>query len=47
MDAISAAHQHPAIAAIWERMGPIADFPGMKDLPESGRPFPGFEVIED
>src|SRR4029453_6220986 len=45
LEAVSAAHQHPAIAKIWERMGPIADFPSMKDLPEAGQPFPGFYVM--
>ena len=40
-----AAHQHPAIAQLWEAMAPVADFPAMKDLPEAQRPFPNFEIL--
>jgi hypothetical protein len=45
MDAIRAAHEHPAIADIWEKMTLIADFPPLTSLPEANRPFPGFEII--
>ncbi|MES2279761.1 MAG: hypothetical protein V4592_27260 [Bacteroidota bacterium] len=44
-NAISAAHQHPAISAIWEKMILIAEFPPLGGLPEVQRPFPGFEII--
>jgi quinol monooxygenase YgiN len=43
--AVDAAHQHPAIQNIWEKMTPIADFTPMKDLPEANRPFPGFSIV--
>jgi hypothetical protein len=45
MEAIRAAHEHPAIADIWEKMTLIADFPPLNSLPEANRPFPGFEII--
>ena len=45
MDTVNAAHQHPAIADIWEKMTLIADFVPMSSLPESAKPFPGFEII--
>jgi quinol monooxygenase YgiN len=44
MDAINAAHQHPAVTDIWEKMTMIADFLPMSALPEANRPFPGFEM---
>lgn len=43
--AISAAHQHPAIADIWEKMTPIAEFVPMSSLPEGQRPFAGFKIL--
>jgi hypothetical protein len=45
VDAINAAHQHPAIADIWEKMTLIADFHPMTALPEGKKPFPGFELL--
>jgi hypothetical protein len=44
-EAVEMAHRHPAIGQLWGKMGPIASFPPMKDLPEANKPFPGFEVI--
>ena len=44
MNAISAAHQHPAVSDIWEKMTLIADFVPMSNLSEAQRPFPGFEI---
>ena len=44
-NAINAAHQHPAMVDIWEKMAIVADFPPMSALPEANRPFPGFEII--
>ncbi|QKJ31192.1 hypothetical protein HQ865_15985 [Mucilaginibacter mali] len=43
--AISAAHQHPAISAIWEKMILIGEFPPISTLAETQRPFPGFAMI--
>lgn len=40
-----AAHQHPAIRAIWGKMTGICSFPAMKDLPEALHSFPNFNVI--
>jgi len=45
VEAIDAAHQHPAIADIWEKMTIVADFNPMNTLPESKKPFPGFEMV--
>lgn len=47
LKAINAAHQHPAIADIWEKMIMIADFVPMASLTEGQRPFPGFEIINN
>lgn len=44
-NAINAAHQHPAIANIWEKMSPIADFVPMNTLLEGQRPFAGFKIL--
>jgi quinol monooxygenase YgiN len=45
VNAIDAAHQHPAVADIWEKMTLIADFIAMKALPEAKKPFSGFEIL--
>ena len=45
LNAIKAAHQHPAIADIWEKMTLIADFVPMNSLTESQKPFPGFAIL--
>ena len=45
-EAKTAAHHHPAIREIWNKMMPICDFPAMKDLPEAAKSFPGFELVE-
>lgn len=39
------AHQHPEIAAIWEKMGEIADLPALDTLDEVSNRFPHFEPI--
>jgi hypothetical protein len=44
-NAISAAHEHPAIQHFWEKMILIAEFPPMGALAETQRPFPGFEIL--
>ncbi|MDB5231346.1 MAG: hypothetical protein JWN76_2151 [Chitinophagaceae bacterium] len=45
-NAVNAAHQHPAICDIWEKMTLIADFLPMNTLPEGNRPFVDFEMIK-
>ena len=45
-DAVNAAHRHPAISAIWEKMTLIADFLPMNSLPESNEPFVSFEIAK-
>lgn len=45
-DAVSAAHQHPAISDIWEKMAQIADFLPMNSLPEGNESFVDFEIIK-
>lgn len=44
-NAAKAAHQHPAVNDIWEKMTMIADFVPMTTLQEGQHPFPGFEII--
>ncbi|HLP55024.1 MAG TPA: hypothetical protein VK151_08340 [Fluviicola sp.] len=44
-NAIRAAHEHPAIADIWEKMTLIASFNPMSALPEGQKPFPGFTML--
>lgn len=45
-NAISAAHQHPAVSDIWEKMALVADFLPMNTLPEGNGPFVDFEMIK-
>ena len=44
--AVGAAHQHPAIADIWEKMALVADFLPLNSIPESQQPFMSFEIVE-
>jgi quinol monooxygenase YgiN len=44
-DSAGQAHQHPAIAEIWEAMGAIADLPALSSLEEAEKPFPHFEPV--
>lgn len=44
-EALRAAHQHPAVAGLWDKMGLLADFLPISSLPESANPFTGFEII--
>ena len=46
MDAISAAHQHPAISDIWEKMTLVADFLPINQLPECRGPFADFKILK-
>lgn len=45
INAVNAAHQHPAIIDLWEKMTLIADFVPMNTLKEGAKPFPGFQII--
>jgi hypothetical protein len=45
-NAVNAAHQHPAISEIWEKMTLVADFLPMNSLPEGNAPFVSFEMIK-
>lgn len=45
-NAVSAAHQHPAVSDIWEKMILVADFLPMNTLPECNGPFVDFEMIK-
>ena len=44
-EAKRAGHEHPAVAAIWEKMYALCSFAKMNDLPEADREFPNFELI--
>lgn len=46
MDAVNAAHQHPAISDIWEKMTLIADFFPIKELKECNGPFADFKILK-
>ncbi|HEY5919272.1 MAG TPA: hypothetical protein VIU13_17760 [Chryseolinea sp.] len=45
LNAIHAAHQHPAVSDIWEKMTLIADFIPMSVLAEGQKPFAGFKIL--
>jgi len=45
-DSAERAHQHPAIAKIWEGMGALGDMPTLSQLEETTRMFPHFEPID-
>ncbi len=45
-DAVEAAHQHPAVLDIWEKMALVADFLPMNTIPEGKEPFVSFKLIE-
>lgn len=45
-DSSERAHQHPAIAKIWEGMGALGDMPTLSQLEETTRPFPHFESVD-
>jgi hypothetical protein len=42
-EAAKKAHDHPAVAKIWEAMAVVCDFGKLEQLPESKRAFPHFE----
>jgi hypothetical protein len=45
-DAITAAHRHPAVSDIWEKMSLIADFLPINQLPELNGPFADFKILK-
>lgn len=45
-NAASAAHEHPAVAEIWEAMAKVCDYIAPARLPEAQRSFGHFEVVE-
>ena len=45
-NAVNAAHQHPAISGIWEKMALVADFLPMNTIPEGNEPFVSFEMVQ-
>ncbi|MCG8605047.1 hypothetical protein MJD09_08625 [bacterium] len=44
-EAKDAAHEHPAIAMIWEKMASVSDFTTMAELPEAEMRFPNFDIL--
>jgi quinol monooxygenase YgiN len=44
-EAAQAAHRAPAVAALWEEMGAIADFPPLADLAETKKRFAHFAPV--
>jgi hypothetical protein len=46
MNAVNAAHQHPAVSDIWEKMTLIADFLPINQLPELNGPFADFKILK-
>src|SRR5215213_8710178 len=44
-EAVAAAHQHPAVSDIWEKMTLVSDFLPMNTLPEGNQPFVSFEEV--
>jgi quinol monooxygenase YgiN len=45
MNAVNAAHQHPAISDIWEKMSLVADFFPVNALDEMKGPFADFKIL--
>jgi hypothetical protein len=46
MNSVNAAHQHPAVSDIWEKMALVADFPAINTLTELNGPFADFKVLK-
>ncbi len=42
-EAAQKAHDHPAVAKIWEAMAVVCEFGKLEQLPEAKKPFPHFE----
>lgn len=45
-EAAHQAHEHPAVAAVWEALGAVADFKTLGTLEEAGKPFAHFTPLE-
>ncbi len=45
-EAAASAHEHPAIAKIWEGMGTVGSFSTLASLKESGSTFPHFTPVD-
>lgn len=45
VDAADKAHEHPAVAKVWEGMEAISDFKKLADLSEAGKAFSHFKVV--
>ena len=45
VDAAEKAHEHPAVAKIWESMETVAEFRKLADLNEATRAFSHFKVV--
>jgi hypothetical protein len=45
-DSARKAHEHPEVAAVWEAMGQIADFPSLDSIPEAKTRFPNFSHVQ-
>lgn len=46
MNAVNAAHQHPAVSDIWEKMTLVAEFLPINQLPELNGPFADFKILK-
>lgn len=46
MSAVNAAHQHPAVSDIWEKMALVAEFRPINTLPELTGPFADFQILK-
>ena len=44
-EAAENAHEHPAVARIWEAMGQVCDFGALDSLAESKKPFSHFTPV--
>jgi hypothetical protein len=42
-EAARKAHDHPAVAKIWEAMAVVSEFGTLQHLPNASKPFPHFE----
>jgi hypothetical protein len=45
VSAAERAHEHPAVAQVWESMETVSSFQKLKDLPEATKGFSHFKVV--
>lgn len=45
VDAAEKAHEHPAVAQVWEAMESVCEFKKLSDLSEAGRAFSHFKLV--